>query len=90
MVGASFFVLKIQAVRLSNVTNGTKWNYFSHICKTKIALRGGFFMDIFKICNKVMENPEIQSIPYIYVVKVIRCVIEAISSGECFYETEYE
>jgi len=47
-------------------------------------------MDIFKICNKVMENPEIQSIPYIYVVKVIRCVIEAISSGECFYETEFE
>ena len=43
-------------------------------------------MDIFKICNKVMENEEIQSIPFIYVMKVIRCVIEAISSGECFYD----
>lgn len=45
-------------------------------------------MDIFKICNKVMENDEVKDIPFIYVMKVIRCVIEAISSGECFYDNE--
>ncbi len=47
-------------------------------------------MDIMKLLNKVMAYDEIKSIPIIYVYTIIRCVIEAISSGECFYETEYE
>lgn len=45
-------------------------------------------MDIFKICNKVMAHEDVQGIPFIYVFKVIRCVIDAISSGECFYDEE--
>ena len=45
-------------------------------------------MDINKLFQKVMSNSEIGKIPIIYVFIVMNCVIEAISSGECFYETE--
>ena len=47
-------------------------------------------MDILKLLNKVLAYDEIKSIPLIYVYTIICCVIEAISSGECFYETEFE
>lgn len=47
-------------------------------------------MDIKKLLSKVMSYEEMKSIPIVYVYTIIKCVIEAISSGECFYETEYE
>lgn len=45
-------------------------------------------MDLNKLCEKVMNSDEVKDIPIIYVYKIIFTVIEAISSGECFYETE--
>lgn len=47
-------------------------------------------MDILKLCEKVLENDEVQGIPVIYVYLVINSVIEAINSGECFYPTEID
>lgn len=47
-------------------------------------------MDILKLCEKVMSCDEVKNIPKIYIYAVITCVIEAISTGECFYETEFE
>ncbi len=45
-------------------------------------------MDITKLMDKLLSYEEIKGIPYIYVYKVLSYVIEAISSGECFYEEE--
>lgn len=47
-------------------------------------------MDVWKLCEKVLENEDVKDIPMIYIFIVITCVIEAIESGECFYEMEYE
>ena len=45
-------------------------------------------MDLKKLCDKVLENEDVQGIPLIFVFAVMNSVIEAISSGECFYKTE--
>ena len=45
-------------------------------------------MDILKLLKTVLENKDIQEIPTIYVIMVVNSVIEAINSGECFYDTE--
>lgn len=47
-------------------------------------------MDVLKLLKKVLASDEVENIPLVYIYTVITCVIEAISSGECFYETEYE
>ena len=47
-------------------------------------------MDVLKLCEKVLASEDVKDIPIIYVFIVITCVIEAIESGECFYEMEYE
>ena len=47
-------------------------------------------MDIMKLCEKVLANEEAKDIPVIYIFTIIICVIEAIESGECFYNTEFE
>lgn len=47
-------------------------------------------MDLTKLCEKVMSFEELNDIPDLHIYTVIFCVIEAISSGECFYETEFE
>jgi len=47
-------------------------------------------MDIKKLCEKVLENKEIKGIPIVYVYLVITSVIEAIGTGECFYEVEID
>ena len=47
-------------------------------------------MDVQKLCEKVLENEDVKNIPIIFVYTVFNCVIEAISSGECFYETEID
>jgi len=45
-------------------------------------------MDIKKLIKKVTENEEVRGIPLIYIFTVVKCVLDAISSGECFYEVE--
>lgn len=47
-------------------------------------------MDIIKLFKKVMTYEEMKDIPIGHIYIVIRCVIEAIGTGECFYETEFE
>ena len=47
-------------------------------------------MDINKLFEKVMSSHEVEKIPIFYVFIVMNCVIDAISSGECFYETEID
>jgi hypothetical protein len=47
-------------------------------------------MDVLKLCSKVLASEDVEHIPIVYVYIIINCVMEAIGSGECFYETEYE
>ena len=47
-------------------------------------------MDIDKVFKKVMSCEDVQDIPITYIFAIISCVFEAISSGECFYNTEYD
>lgn len=47
-------------------------------------------MDIVKLCEKVLEDEEVKDIPIIFVYTVVYSVINAISTGECFLDTEYE
>lgn len=47
-------------------------------------------MDLDKLCKKVMESDDVKNIPIVYVFMVIKCVIDVIGSGECFYNTEFE
>lgn len=45
-------------------------------------------MDIDKLYKKVLSDQKIKGIPQIVVFKVLFSVLEAIGSGECFYEVE--
>ena len=47
-------------------------------------------MDVNKLFFKVMASDEVKDIPIIYIMAVFNSVLEAISSGECFYSTEIE
>lgn len=47
-------------------------------------------MDIVKLCEKVLQDEEVKDIPILYVYTVVYSVINAISSGECFIQTEFE
>ena len=47
-------------------------------------------MDVIKLFEKVMKDDEVRDIPLMYVFTVVCCVVEAISSGECFYKTEFD
>lgn len=47
-------------------------------------------MDVLKLCKKVLENEDVKGIPLLYVLIVVGSVIEAIGSGECFYNTEFD
>lgn len=47
-------------------------------------------MDVNKLFEKVMSDHEISKIPILYVFIVMNCVLDAIGSGECFYETEID
>lgn len=47
-------------------------------------------MDIKKLMEMVLANEEIQDIPLIFVLAVMNSVVEAISSGECLYKTEFD
>lgn len=43
-------------------------------------------MDIEKLYENLMHREEIKEIPIIYVVTVLTCILDVISSGDCFYE----
>lgn len=45
-------------------------------------------MDLEKLYQKVLNSDDVKEIPIIYVYKIIFTIIDAISSGECFYENE--
>lgn len=45
-------------------------------------------MDLDKLLKKVMSDEGLKGIPQIVVFKVLFSVLEAIGSGECFYEVE--
>ena len=47
-------------------------------------------MDVNKLFEKVMSSHEISKIPILYVYIIMNCVLDAIGSGECFYETEMD
>lgn len=47
-------------------------------------------MDVLKLYEKVLMNDDVKGIPIDYIYIIVMAVIEAISSGECFYKTEFE
>lgn len=47
-------------------------------------------MDVNKLFDIVMSSQEISNVPITYVFMVLNCVLDAIGSGECFYETEID
>ena len=55
---------------------------------------GSFFytqnMDVNKLCDKVLNSEELKDVPLIYVFLVMESVLDAIGSGECFYQTEFD
>lgn len=57
---------------------------------------GAFFccnnecMDIDKLFKKVIASDDVKSIPIIFIIMVFNCVLDEISSGECFYKTEID
>jgi len=47
-------------------------------------------MDVIKLFEKVLEDEEVQGIPLLYVLTVVISVVDAISTGECFYNSDFE
>ena len=47
-------------------------------------------MDIKKLYEKVIQSEEVHGIPLVYILTILNVVLEAIGTGECFYETEIE
>ena len=45
-------------------------------------------MDIRKLYEKVIQNPEVHDIPLVHILTVLNVIIETIGDGECFYENE--
>ena len=44
-------------------------------------------MDVKELFKKVLENTN--GVPLIYVITVFNSVMDAISSGECFYQEDF-
>lgn len=47
-------------------------------------------MDIDKLFKNVISNDDVKNVPIIFIITVFNCVLEEISTGECFYQTEIE
>lgn len=45
-------------------------------------------MDIDKLFNMVVLNEDIKDIPLLHIILVFNCVLDVISTGECFYRLE--
>ena len=70
----------------------TKSSLFGHFPH----MEGAFFycqnksMDVLSLFEKVIEDEEVKDIPLMYIFRVVCCVVDAISTGECFYDTDFE
>lgn len=47
-------------------------------------------MDIDKLFKKVISSDDVKDVPIIFIITVFNCVLDEISTGECFYTTEIE
>ena len=47
-------------------------------------------MDVLKLCDILFENKDLHDIPIDYIFRVAYAVIVAISSGECFFEDDFD
>lgn len=47
-------------------------------------------MDILKLFEKVMEDDDVKGIPLMYVFTIVCSVVEAISTGDCFYNDDFD
>ena len=47
-------------------------------------------MDIDKLFKKVVASDDVRNVPIIFIITVFNCVLEEISTGECFYKAEIE
>ena len=47
-------------------------------------------MDIDKLFKKVVTSEDVKDVPIIFIIMVFNCVLEEISTGDCFYQTEIE
>ena len=47
-------------------------------------------MDIKKLYEIVIKNEDVHGIPMIHILTVLNAVLDAIGTGECFYETEHD
>lgn len=47
-------------------------------------------MDIKKLYEKVIQSEDVHGIPLVYILAVLNAVLEAIGTGDCFYETEID
>ena len=47
-------------------------------------------MDIQKLYEIVIKNEDVHGIPMIHILTVLNAVLDAIGTGECFYETEHD
>lgn len=47
-------------------------------------------MDIKKLYEKVIQSEDVHGIPIVHILSVLNAVLEAIGTGDCFYETEIE
>lgn len=45
-------------------------------------------MDIKKLYEKVIQDPEVHDIPLIHILVVLNVVLQVIGEGECFYTNE--
>ena len=44
-------------------------------------------MDIDKLFKKVISNEDVKNVPILFIILVFNCVLEEISTGDCFYKT---
>ena len=47
-------------------------------------------MDIDKLFKKVVASDDVKHVPILFIITVFNCVLDEISTGECFYQTETE
>ena len=47
-------------------------------------------MDVLKLCDKLIEDKDLQDIPCDYIFRVAYAVFAIIAKGECFYKDEFE
>lgn len=47
-------------------------------------------MDILRLFEKVIEDDEVKGIPLIHIFTVVCAVVDAISTGDCFYSNDFD